>query len=59
MSLRKSINDGEGKTIEFKVELPNSSSLAKTIVAFSNTVGGKIIIGVNDQGKIIGLGPGY
>ncbi|SHF21914.1 ATP-binding protein [Alkalibacter saccharofermentans] len=57
MSLQKSIQDGEGKTIEFKVELPNSNTLAKTIIAFSNTGGGKLIIGVNDQGEIIGLEP--
>jgi len=57
MSLQKSIKDGEGKTIEFKAELPNSHALAKTIIAFSNTGGGKLIIGVNDQGTIIGLKP--
>ena len=57
MSLLKSIQDGEGKTVEFKVELPNSNTLAKTIIAFSNTGGGKLIIGVNDQGEIIGLEP--
>ncbi|WP_313126503.1 hypothetical protein [Proteiniclasticum ruminis] len=26
MSLKKSIKDGEGKTIEFKAELPNSTT---------------------------------
>src|SRR6056297_2660713 len=57
MSLQKSIQNGEGKTIEFKVELPNSNTLAKSIIAFSNTGGGKLIIGVNDQGEIIGLEP--
>lgn len=57
MSLKKSIKDGEGKTIEFKAELPNSTTLVKTIIAFSNTGGGKLIIGGNDQGKIIGLKP--
>jgi ATP-dependent DNA helicase RecG len=57
MSLQKTIQDGEGKTIEFKIELPNSNTLAKTIIAFSNTGGGKLIIGVNDQGGIVGLEP--
>jgi ATP-dependent DNA helicase RecG len=57
MSLQKLIKDGEGKTIEFKAELPNSNTLAKTIIAFSNTGGGKLIVGVNDQGEIIGLEP--
>lgn len=57
MSLQKTIQDGEGKTVEFKIELPNSNTLAKTIIAFSNTGGGKLIIGVNDQGGIVGLEP--
>ena len=57
MSLQKLIKDGESKTIEFQVELPNSKTLAKTIIAFSNTGGGKLIIGITDQGKIIGLKP--
>ncbi len=57
MSLLNAIQNGEGKNIEFKVELPNSNTLVKTVIAFSNTGGGKLIIGVNDQGKIVGLKP--
>ena len=57
MSLQNNIQSGESKNIEFKEELPNSSAIAKTVIAFSNTVGGKLIIGVNDQGEIVGLKP--
>lgn len=57
MSLKNAIQNGEGKNLEFKVQLPNSNALAKTIVAFSNAGGGKLIIGVNDQGEMIGLEP--
>ncbi|MBK5252186.1 MAG: ATP-binding protein [Peptostreptococcaceae bacterium] len=57
MSLLNAIQNGEGKNIEFKVEIPNSVTLAKTIIAFSNTGGGKLIIGVNNQGEIVGLKP--
>ncbi len=57
MSLLKAIQSGEGKNLEFKVELPSSNTLAKTVIAFSNTGGGKLIIGVNDQGEIVGLKP--
>jgi len=57
MGLQNAIRNGEGKTLEFKVELPKSDTLAKTIIAFSNTGGGKLIIGVNDQGEIVGLKP--
>ena len=57
MSLIQAIQGGESKYLEFKVELPTSSTLAKTVIAFSNTGGGKLIIGVNDQCKIVGLKP--
>ncbi len=32
-----------------------SDSLVKTLIAFSNTNGGKIAIGVDDDGNVIGL----
>jgi len=57
MSLFNAIQGGEGKNVEFKEELPSSQAIAKTVIAFSNTGGGKIIIGVDDQGKVIGLKP--
>jgi ATP-dependent DNA helicase RecG len=53
--LQSAIEKGEGKNVEYKIELPKSNTLAKTIIAFSNTGGGKLIIGVNDQGEVIGL----
>ena len=55
MSLIKTIQNGEGKTVEFKEELTGSQAIAKSVVAFSNTAGGKLIFGVNDQGEVIGL----
>ncbi|TYB30593.1 MAG: DeoR family transcriptional regulator [Candidatus Mcinerneyibacterium aminivorans] len=45
------IKTGEGYTIEFKKSV--SSSLSKEICAFANASGGKIIIGVNNDGKIV------
>lgn len=57
MSLFNAIQVGEGKNVEFKEELPSSQAIAKTVIAFSNTGGGKLIIGVNDQGKVTGLKP--
>lgn len=55
MSLLNAIQSGEGKNIEFKEDLPGSQAIAKTVIAFSNTAGGKLIIGVNDQGNVTGL----
>lgn len=55
MSVLNDIIKGEGKKTEFKQQLPGSSSLSKTIVAFSNGAGGNILIGVKDNGIIIGI----
>ena len=46
---------GEDATIEFKRELPRRSSLADEIAAFANARGGVILIGVDDNGEIIGI----
>jgi ATP-dependent DNA helicase RecG len=46
------LKEGEGLTVEFKESF--SSKLDKDIVAFTNTHGGRIFLGVNDQGKIVG-----
>ncbi|MCI8558370.1 MAG: HTH domain-containing protein [Lachnospiraceae bacterium] len=41
---------GESKNIEFKVMLPkDSEKYTKTIVAFANTQGGRLIIGIDDE----------
>ncbi|NMB96962.1 MAG: ATP-dependent DNA helicase [Clostridiaceae bacterium] len=57
MSLFNAIQGGEGKNVEFKEELPSSQAIAKTVIAFSNTAGGKLIIGVSNQGEVTGLQP--
>lgn len=42
----KDIVEGESKNIEFKVELPKKSEkYVKSVIAFTNTGGGKIVIG--------------
>lgn len=46
----------EGLYIEYKEKLPNPPALAKAMISFSNTKGGRIIIGVEDKtGDIIGV----
>ncbi len=47
--------EGEGLKLEYKRAVPHPSRLASLIASFANTEGGKIIIGVNDDGTIIGL----
>ena len=53
--LLEEIQIGENKRLEFKEKLPSNESIAKTIVAFSNTSGGKLIIGINDNREIVGI----
>ncbi len=53
--LVKKIARGESKTLEFKEALPKGDQLAKTLIAFANTSGGKLIIGVNDNRELVGL----
>ena len=45
----------ESSTIELKREVPKNDQIIKTIIGFCNQNGGKLIIGVNNDGKIIGL----
>jgi ATP-dependent DNA helicase RecG len=49
------IGRGEDSRTQFKRTLTNSESLAGELVAFSNSKGGRIIVGVNDQGTTVGL----
>jgi len=39
----------ESKTLEFKRDLSSPQNLLKTLVAFANTAGGRVIIGVEDK----------
>ena len=55
MNILELIKLGESKTVEFKQILPKSENLAKTIVAFSNTSGGKVFIGITDEKEIVGV----
>lgn len=46
---------GEDSRRQFKTNVTNADSLAAEIVAFSNTVGGRIFIGVKNDGSVQGL----
>ncbi len=46
----------EGKTLEFKENSKSLDRIIHTIIAFANTAGGKVLIGVKDKTKeIVGL----
>jgi ATP-dependent DNA helicase RecG len=55
LDLLERIETGEDSTTQFKENIHNSTSLAEEMVAFSNALGGLIIIGVRDNGDISGL----
>ncbi len=47
------LREGEGTTLEYKEGL--SSSLARELVALANTMGGRILLGVADDGSVPGV----
>lgn len=49
------IAEGESVTVEFKEDTVRAERLAREVVAFANGLGGKIILGVSDRGKIVGV----
>lgn len=49
------IAQGEGPRREFKRQLENLESIAGEIVAFANSEGGCLYVGVDDNGSIVGL----
>jgi len=55
--LLREIEAGESKTMEFKSELPEKSEkYVKALIAFANTAGGKLVVGIeNKTRKIIGV----
>jgi ATP-dependent DNA helicase RecG len=53
--LKKIISRGEDSHHQFKEDLRNGDSLAAEMVAFSNSRGGFIFIGISNKGELIGL----
>lgn len=49
------ITEGEHQNQDFKFEINDAGKIAKTLVAFSNANGGRLLVGVKDNGKIAGV----
>ena len=45
----------EGKTLEFKRDLSSPRNVLKTLVAFANSAGGKLVIGMDDARQVVGV----
>lgn len=55
MNIKRMIIEGEGVTLDFKKTITNCEKIAKTLVAFANNKGGRLLIGVLDDGTIKGV----
>jgi len=53
--LEQLVELGEGISLEFKRRVPQPERIAKEIVALANTNGGRIVLGVGDDGTIEGF----
>jgi len=45
------LEQGEGQSLEFEKSIPSQDDLAREFVAFSNSDGGKLILGLDDKNK--------
>lgn len=53
--IAKWIKEGEGPMLDFKASITSEPKIARSIVAFANSRGGKIVVGVEDKGFIMGV----
>jgi predicted HTH transcriptional regulator len=49
------IAEGEHQQQDFKFEITSARKIARTLVAFANTDGGRLLIGVKDNGRVSGI----
>jgi predicted HTH transcriptional regulator len=53
--IAKLIQQGEHQTQDFKYCISDSRKIARSLVAFANTDGGRLLVGVKDNGRIAGV----
>jgi Putative DNA-binding domain len=53
--LKNLVRQGEGTSLEFKLKANHPEKIIREIVAFANTKGGKLLVGVGDDKTIPGL----
>ena len=51
MKLIELLKRNEGKTLEYKRDLSSPDGILRTLIAFANTAGGTVVIGVDDGSK--------
>ncbi len=55
MNIKKLIFEGEGISLDFKKTITSCEKIARTMVSFANNKGGRLLIGVADDGTITGV----
>jgi len=55
IKLKKLIEEGENQKLDFKYCISDSRKIARTLSAFANSDGGRLLIGVRDNGSIAGI----
>lgn len=53
--IRQLILEGEGVQLDFKKTITSCEKIAKTLAAFANNKGGRLLVGVADDGSITGV----
>ncbi len=54
-TLQRWIEEGENAQLDFKTTINSPAKIAKSLVAFANSRGGKIVVGIEDKGFFIGV----
>lgn len=52
--LERIISKGEGVQLDFKQTITSQRKIARTLAAFANNRGGKLLIGIKDNGALLG-----
>jgi predicted HTH transcriptional regulator len=55
MNLRALIKQGEGEQLEFKKKTTHPTRIARTLASLANTHGGQVLVGVDDDGRVVGV----
>ena len=54
-ALKRLASLGEGQHLEFKHRVPRPEKIAREVIALANTGGGKLLLGVEDDGTVLGV----
>lgn len=53
--VKELLKSEEGVQLDFKQSITNQLKISKTMAAFANTTGGKLVIGISDNRQVIGI----